>query len=105
MVISHDHVLYSYLYSTSQLSRFQIMLPKQAQTWSGPVCAFIMAKLFRISWMLHHARKQQMDISLASATVISWACTNTARIQAQDSHCENLEGFVHALTLVRLGLL
>jgi endo-1,4-beta-D-glucanase Y len=51
------------------------------------------------------ARKQQMDISLVSATVISWACTNAARIQPQDSNDEHLEGFVHASTLIRSGSL
>ena len=40
------------------------------------------------------AHKQQMEISLASATVTLWAFTNTARIQPQYSDCENLEGFL-----------
>jgi hypothetical protein len=51
------------------------------------------------------ARKQQIDTSLASASVISWACTNTARSQPQDINVEYLEGFVHSSTLIRLGSL
>jgi hypothetical protein len=48
------------------------------------------------------ARKLQMDKALALVTVISWACTNTALIQPQDSI---IEGFVHASTVIRLGSL
>jgi hypothetical protein len=51
------------------------------------------------------ASKQQMDTALASATVISWACTNTARIQSQDPNGGHFEGFVHASTHIRLGSL
>ena len=76
---------------------------REAQTWSFGACVRLHnGQTFS---NLLGARKQQMDISLASATVISWACTNTARIQAQGSDCENLEGFVHSSTLVRLGSL
>jgi hypothetical protein len=44
-----------------------------------------------------------MDTALALASVISWASTKTAQIQAQDSNGEYFEGFVHASTLIRLG--
>jgi hypothetical protein len=44
-------------------------------------------------------RKKQVDTSLAFATVISWACTNTACIQSQNL---NFEGFGHASSLFRL---
>jgi hypothetical protein len=47
-------------------------------------------------------RKPQMEIALALATVISWACTNTACIQSQDS---NFEGFAHTSNHIRLGSL
>jgi hypothetical protein len=43
-----------------------------------------------------------LRISLASATVLSWACTNIARRQSQDSNVEYFEGFLHAPTLIRL---
>jgi hypothetical protein len=46
-----------------------------------------------------------MNISLALATVISWACTNNALRQSQDSNVEYFEGFLHAQTLIRLGSL
>jgi hypothetical protein len=54
------------------------------------------------------ARKQQLDTSLASASVISWARLNTAQNQTdqtQDSNGEHFEGFVHASTHIRLGSL
>ncbi len=48
---------------------------------------------------------QLMDTAHSSALVISWASTNTAQIQTQDSNEEYFEGFVHASTLIRLGSL
>jgi hypothetical protein len=41
------------------------------------------------------ARKQEIETTLASATINLWACTNTARIQTQNY-------IVHAATLIRL---
>ena len=51
------------------------------------------------------ARNQQLETSLASASVISWACANTTLPETQDSNCVYVEGFVHSLTLIRLGSL
>ena len=51
------------------------------------------------------ARKTQRETSLASASVISWACARTARLASQDSNCVHIEGFVHASTHIRLGSL
>ena len=72
-----------------------------------------MAKLWPNGWPkdgqtfanLLDARKQQLDTSLASASVISLACTNTAPFEFQDCDGMYLEGFVHASTLIRLGSL
>ena len=50
-------------------------------------------------------RKQQLETSLAAASVISWAYVNTTLYQNQDSNCKYLEGFVHASTNIRLGSL
>jgi hypothetical protein len=51
------------------------------------------------------ARKQQMGTAFASATVISWALTNTFRVLTHESIGEEIKGFVHASTLIRLGSL
>ena len=51
------------------------------------------------------AREKQLKNSLGAASVISWARANTARIQSQDLDSMHLEGFVHASTHIRLGML
>ena len=51
------------------------------------------------------ARRQQLETSLASAIVISWACADTTPLESQHSNCVILEGFVHASTEIRLGSL
>ena len=51
------------------------------------------------------ARKQQLETSLASASVISWAFADTTLLESQDSNCVILEGFVHASIKIRLGSL
>jgi hypothetical protein len=76
---------------------------KEAQTWSFKSC--VRLKEGQTFSNLLDARKQQMNISLASATVISWACTNNALRLSQDSNVEYFEGFLHAPTLIRLGSL
>ena len=55
---------------------------KKAQTWLFKSCVCL--KEGQTFSNLLDARKQQMNISLASATVISWACTNNALRQSQD---------------------
>jgi hypothetical protein len=56
---------------------------------------------------LLNARKQQLETSLASASIISWAlaCANTSQLDPQDSNRVYLEGFVHASTHIQLGSL
>ena len=51
------------------------------------------------------ARKQQLETSLASASVISWSCANSTQLESQDSNCVILEGFMHASTEIWLGSL
>jgi len=53
------------------------------------------------------ARKPQLETSLPSESVISWACASTARdqVDSRDLNGVYLEGFVHASTLIRLGSL
>jgi hypothetical protein len=78
-------------------------LRREAQTWLFRACVRLNdGQTFS---NLLDARKLQMDKALASVTVISWACTNTARIQPQDSNDEYLDSFAHASTLIRLGSL
>jgi hypothetical protein len=48
-------------------------------------------------------RQQQLETSLASASVISWACVPP--LVSQDLNGMYLDGFVHASTLIRLGSL
>ena len=48
-------------------------------------------------------RQPQLEASLASASVISWACVPPLVSQNLNGMC--LEGFVHASTLIRLGSL
>jgi hypothetical protein len=55
----------------------------QAQTWSFRAC--VRPKDGQTFSNLSDARKQQMGISLASASMTLWACTNTARIEPQYS--------------------
>jgi hypothetical protein len=74
---------------------------KEAQTWLFKSC--VRLKEGQTFSNLLDASKQQMNISLASATVISWACTNNALRQSHDSNVEYFEGFLHAPTLIRLG--
>ena len=76
---------------------------RKAQTWSFR--AWVRLKDGQTFSNLLDARKQQMYTALASATVISWACTNTARIQSQDPNGGHFEGFVHASTHIRQGSL
>jgi hypothetical protein len=51
------------------------------------------------------AREKRLKKSLGTASVISWARANTARLVSQDLDGVHLEGFVHALTHIRLGML
>ena len=51
------------------------------------------------------AREKRLKRSLGAASVISWARANTARLVSQDLDGVHLEGFVHALTNIRLGML
>ena len=51
------------------------------------------------------AREEHLKKSLGAASVISWARANTARLQSQDLDSMHLEGFVHASTHIRLGML
>jgi hypothetical protein len=48
-------------------------------------------------------RQQQLETSLASASVISWACVPP--LASQDFNGMYVEGFVHASTHIRLGSL
>ena len=76
---------------------------REAHTWSFRAC--VRLKDGQTFSNLLDARKQQLDTSLASASVISWACTNTAPFEFQDCDGVHLEGFVHASTIIRLGSL
>ena len=76
---------------------------RKAPTWSFR--ALVRLKHGQTFSDLLDARKPQMDTALPSETVISWACTNTARIQSQDPNGGHFEGFVHASTHIRLGSL
>ena len=51
------------------------------------------------------AREKRLKKSLGAALVISWARANAARLVSQDLDGVHLEGFVHALTNIRLGML
>ena len=51
------------------------------------------------------AREKRLKKSLGAALVISWARANAARLVSQDLDGVHLEGFVHALTHIRLGML
>ena len=53
------------------------------------------------------ARKEQLDRSLNSGSVVSWAwaCASTAEQVSQDFNCVHLEGFIHNATQIRLGSL
>ena len=54
---------------------------------------------------LLNARKKQLDASLATASVITWAFADTAGLGSQNLDCMYIEGFVHASTTIRLGSL
>ncbi len=72
-----------------------------ACTWSFTACVRLKDYKKTFSNFLD-ARNPQMNIALAPAKAISWACTNTTRIQSQDSF---FEGFVHSSTHIWLGSL
>jgi hypothetical protein len=74
---------------------------RESKTWSFR--AYV--RLIIAFSNLLDVRRQLMDTALASASVISWASTNTAQIQTKDSNGKYFEGFVHASTLIRLGSL
>ena len=76
---------------------------RKAQTWFFR--ALVCLKDGQTFSNLLDARKQQLETSLAAASVISWACVNTMLLENQDSNCVYLEGFVHASTNIRLGSL
>ena len=78
---------------------------KQSRTWLFRACVRI--KDGQTFSNLLDARKLQLETSLPSASVISWAHANTARdrVDSQDLNSMYLKGFVHALTLIRLGSL
>ena len=54
---------------------------REAHTWSFRAC--VRLKDGQTFSNLLDARKQQLDTSLASASVIAWACTNTAPFEFQ----------------------
>ena len=77
---------------------------RQAKTWSFRVFVRL-EDCQTFSNLLDIMRTQQMETSLASASVISWACVHPSPLAFQDLNGMYLEGFVHALTLIRLGSL
>ncbi len=56
----------------------------ESLTWSFRAC--VRLKDGQTFSDLLDARKQHMDVALASASVITWACTNTNRIPSQGSN-------------------
>ena len=75
----------------------------EAKTWSFRV--FVCLQDGQTFSNLLDERKQQLETSLASASVISWACVHPSPLAFQDLDGMYLEGFVHASTLIRLGSL
>ena len=76
---------------------------RRAQTWFfRAIVCLTDGKTFS---NLLDARKQLLETSLASPSVISWAFANTTSLESPDSNCVILEGFVHASTEIRLGSL
>jgi hypothetical protein len=76
---------------------------REARTWSFR--AYVCLRDGQTFSNLLDSREKQLKNSLASASVISWASAETAQLESQDSTGMNLEGFVHASTLIRLGSL
>ena len=76
---------------------------RKAQSWFFRAMIFL--KDGQTFSNLLDARKQQLETTLASASVISWAFEDTTLLESQDSKCVVLEGFVHASTKIRLGSL
>ena len=54
---------------------------------------------------LLNARKKQVDTSVATASVITWAFADHAGLKWKDLDWVYIKGFVHASTAMRLGLL
>ena len=54
---------------------------------------------------LLNARKKQVDTSLATASVITWALADHAGLESQDLNCVYIEGFMHSSTTIWLASL
>ena len=76
---------------------------RKAQTWFFR--AFVRLKDGQTFSKLLDSRKQQLETTLASASVISCACAYTTPLESHNSNYLILEGFVHASTKIRLGSL
>ena len=63
---------------------------RKAQTWFFR--ALVCLKDGQTFSNILDALKQQLETSLAAASVILWACANTTLLENQDSNCIYLEG-------------
>ena len=74
-----------------------------AQTWFFRIC--VLLKDGKTFSDLLNARKKQVDTSLATASVITWALADHAGLESQDLNCVYIEGFMHSSTTIWLASL
>ena len=75
---------------------------RRAQTWFFRT--YLRSKDGKTFSVLN-ARKKQLDTSLATASVITWAFADTAGLKSKSLDGVYIEGFVHTSTAIRLGSL